>query len=164
MLRITYEVVKSIDTSALVAVGNIRRVNFLDAILRNTDNPNAGKITASYPYKCGAYFDMLTFNSPLQYTLKEWDDTKKIFNYHRHSDAAVKKIQDMKTSFEKKIASYGYNDTLYPRKHFVLAKANVPRKQYTDRDFIGSVEAQRNFLMKMFVKGQAIGLTIFLLI
>lgn len=154
MLRITYEVVKSVDSTAVVALGSISRENFLDAVLRNTDNPDGGKVTSAYPLKGGAYFDVVGYQSLPQYTLKEWDDKLKIFKYFRHSDAGVAKVIDTKSKFGNILQKYGYNDTLYPRKQFMVSKVNIPRKQYNDRDFIGSVEAQRNFLMKLYIAGQ----------
>lgn len=154
MLRITYEVAKSVDSTALVALGGISRENFLDAILRSTDNPDQGKVTTAYPLKGGAYFDIVAYQSMPQYTLKEWDEKNKLFKYFRHSDAAAQKVIDTKTKFNNLLHKYGYNDTLYPEKHFMTSKVNIPRKQYNDRDFIGSVDAQRNFLMKLFVHAQ----------
>ncbi|HTF81782.1 MAG TPA: T9SS type A sorting domain-containing protein [Cytophagales bacterium] len=154
MLRITYEIVKSVDSSALVALGGITRENFLDAVLRNTDNPNGGLVTAAYPLKGGAYFDVVAYQSQPQYTLKEWDEKLKVFKYFRHSDAAAQKVKDTKTKFSALLRKYGYNDTLYPQKHFVVSKVNIPRKQYFDRDFIGSVDAQRNFIAKLYVVAQ----------
>jgi hypothetical protein len=154
MLRIAYEVTKSLDSTSLVALGNIGRENFVDAVLRNTDNPDFGKLSTKFPYKGGAYFDLIAYQSLPQYTLKDWDDINKKFIYKRHSDAGVAKVAETKTKFEVLLRKYGYNDTLYPKKHFMVSRVNIPRKQYTDRDYIGSIEAQRNFLMKLYVTAQ----------
>src|SRR5690606_19806073 len=51
MLRISYEVIKHVDPSAFVAVGGIGYESFLDVVLRNTDNPDGGKVSATYPDK-----------------------------------------------------------------------------------------------------------------
>src|SRR5688572_1223884 len=60
MLRISYEVIKSVDPSAYVAPGGLGFASFLDLILRTTDNPVDGSVTAQYPLKGGAYFDAMS--------------------------------------------------------------------------------------------------------
>src|SRR2546423_9587779 len=72
MLRIAYEVIKTVDPSAYVAPGGLGYPSFLDAILRNTDNPVDGSVTATYPLKGGAYFDLLSFHCYPYYYLKVW--------------------------------------------------------------------------------------------
>ena len=57
LIRITYEVAKKADPNCFVTAGGLGYPEFLDAILRYTDNPEDGTITADYPYKGGAYFD-----------------------------------------------------------------------------------------------------------
>ena len=59
-LRIGYEVVKYVDPTAYVSPGGLGKPGFLDAVLRNSDNPTDGSVNSSYPLKGGAYFDALS--------------------------------------------------------------------------------------------------------
>jgi hypothetical protein len=59
MLRITTEVAKKADPEAKVAVGGLGYSSFLSAVLRYTDNPADGSVTADYPKKGGDYFDVV---------------------------------------------------------------------------------------------------------
>ncbi|MDR2680364.1 MAG: hypothetical protein LBC47_06095, partial [Tannerella sp.] len=61
LLRVSYEVIKHVDPDAFVCVGGIGYASFLDAVLRNTDNPDGGKVTPEYPCGGGAWFDCLSF-------------------------------------------------------------------------------------------------------
>ena len=49
LLRITYEVAKKVDHDCFVITGGLGNPEFLDAILRYSDNPNDGTITDEYP-------------------------------------------------------------------------------------------------------------------
>lgn len=158
MLRITYEVVKSMQPNAYIATGGLGYTNFLDAVMRNTDNPADGSVTAAYPLKGGAYFDVLSYHSYPQYNLRTWDNSIGGFKYFRHSDYAVQKVMDLKNSFQAILTSYGYNGTTYPAKYVILTEVNIPRKHYGTTDYIGTPEAQRNFLMKTFVIAQKQGI------
>jgi len=158
MLRITYEVVKSMQPNSYIATGGLGYTNFLDAVLRNTDNPIDGSVASAYPLKGGAYFDVLSYHCYPQYSLRSWDNSIGGFKYYRHSDYAVQKVIDLKTDFQTILTNYGYNGTTYPAKHFIITEVNVPRKQYGTTDYIGSPEAQRNFLMKTFVIAQQQGI------
>ena len=50
-LRICYEVIKYIVPESYVAVGGLGYPSFLDAILRNSDNPDNGTINNQYPLR-----------------------------------------------------------------------------------------------------------------
>lgn len=63
LLRISYEVIKTVDENAYVCIGGIGNPAFLDAVLRNTDNPIDGTENNDYPLLGGAYFDVLSFHS-----------------------------------------------------------------------------------------------------
>ncbi|MES1226966.1 MAG: hypothetical protein ABUT20_66450, partial [Bacteroidota bacterium] len=80
MMRILYEVVKSVDPTAYVAMGGTGYPSFLDAMCRNTDNPTDGSVNASYPVKGGAYFDCMSFH---YYPMYDLGTTR------RYSDAAI---------------------------------------------------------------------------
>lgn len=154
MLRISYEVIKSIDSNAYVSVGGLGYPSFLDAIMRNTDNPDKGQATEDYPLKGGAYFDVLSYHSypHIDGSLRYWDNDIEGFAYNRHSDEAVKGVFTRKYDLEDVLFSYGYDGETYPEKLWIITEANVPRKAF-DLLF-GSDEAQRNFVIKSIVECQ----------
>lgn len=154
MLRISYEVIKSIDPTAYVSVGGLGYPSFLDAIMRNTDNPDDGKITENYPLKGGAYFDVLSYHSypHIDGSLRYWDNDIEGFAYNRHSDEAVKGVFTRKYDLEEVLFNYGYDGTTYPEKFWIITEANVPRKAF--ELLFGSDEAQKNFTIKSIVECQ----------
>jgi hypothetical protein len=158
LLRITYEVVKSLSPNSYVATGGIGYPNFLDAILRNTDNPT-GAVTADYPLKGGAYFDVLSYHSYPQFTLNAWNNALGKMDYFRYSDYAIQKLISLKSDFNTVLKKYGYGST-YPAKRWIVTETNVPRKRYTDmtNPYIGSDTAQRNYVVKAYVYAQKNGI------
>ena len=160
LLRVSYEVIKTLDPDALVCVGGIGYPSFLDAILRNTDNPDDGKVTTEYPLKGGAWFDCLSYHIYPMYSLRKWVGIKPEsptgFEYFRHSDAAVKITLDQKTKMEEVMAGYGYGTT-YPKKVVIITETNVPSKVVSD--YIGGESVQRNYLMKLAVAAQKVGIS-----
>jgi hypothetical protein len=151
LLRVSYEVIKSIDPDAFICVGGIGYESFLDAVLRNTDNPDKGKVTDSYPYKGGAWFDCLSFHCYPMYYLRAWNNSIGGFDYFRHSDAAAEAVMGQLNMHEKVLKKYGYGGE-YPRKEVIITETNIPGKQIDDN--IGSPEAQRNYLVKVAILGQ----------
>ena len=149
MLRISYEVIKSVDPHAYICVGGIGYESFLDAILRNTDNPDNGKVTDNYPLKGGAWFDCLSFHIYPMYYIRSW--TPQGWNLFRHSDAAVAAVENQTDTYVELLKKYGYGSQ-YPKKEMIISETNVPNKQI--EDFIGSVVAQRNYLVKLAVAAQ----------
>ena len=160
LLRVSYEVIKALDPEALVCVGGVGYPSFLDAIMRNTDNPDAGKVTAEYPLKGGAWFDCLSYHTYPMYSLRKWvgvrPENPNGFEYFRHSDAAVKASLDLKTTMEDIMAEYGYG-TLYPKKVVIITEANIPSKIISD--YIGGETVQRNYLMKLAIAAQKVGVS-----
>ena len=150
MLRISYEVIKSVDPDAFVCIGGIGYESFLDAILRNTDNPDGGKVTAEYPFGGGAWFDCLNYHIYPMYYLRKWSGVG--FKYSRHSDASVETVVQRNDVLLKLLGKYGYDGKKYPSKEIILTETNLPNKRVGD--FIGSEEAQRNYLIKVAVVGQ----------
>lgn len=159
LLRITYEVVKAVKPSVYVTTGGIGYPSFLDAILRMTDNLDAGKVTSDYPLKGGAYFDVLSYHCYPQFNLGVWNNAKNAFDYFRHSDYAVQEVWNLKERFNTVLKTYGYDGTTYPQKHWILTECNVPRKYYggSASAYIGGAEVQRNFDVKAFVLAQKNG-------
>lgn len=154
MLRISYEVIKSIDPNALIATGGLGFVGFADAILRHTDNPAGGAVTAEYPLNGGAYFDVLSFHSYPMFNLASWSNVISGWVFNRHSDAAIEQYVNLKNSFNALLEQYGYNGTTYPRKVFICTENNIPRKMVGS--YIGSNESQKNYVMKALTESQRI--------
>ncbi len=154
MLRISYEVIKYIDPDAYIAVGGLGYPSFLDAIMRNTDNPNGGGTSPNYPLNGGAYFDVMSFHSypHIDGSLRDWNNDLGDFDYYRHSDAAVDGLITKKNEFEAVLHNYGYNGRNYPEKVFIVTETNIPSKQFDN--YIGSEKAQRNYLIKSIVAAQ----------
>jgi uncharacterized protein YjdB len=142
MLRITYEVVKSVSPDAFICIGGIGYPSFLEAILRNTDNPTDGSVSGEYTLKGGAWFDCLSYHIYPMYYLRNT----------RNSDVAAKSIVTYKNDYEAVLTKYGYNGTTYPKKEFIITECNIPSK--SANGYIGSDEAQRNFLIKAAVTCQ----------
>ncbi|MDR1154289.1 MAG: Ig-like domain-containing protein [Bacteroidales bacterium] len=155
MLRVSYEVIKSLDPDAFVCVGGIGYESFLDAILRNTDNPDGGKVTAEYPYRGGAWFDCLSYHIYPMYYLKKWRGIG--FKYSRYSDAAVDAVVRQKNLYVDVLKKYGYDGTKYPAKEIIITETNIPSKQVGD--YIGSEQSQRNYLIKAAVVAQRNGIS-----
>ncbi len=153
-LRITYEVVKSVDPSAFITTGGIGYESFLDYMMKSTDNPDGGKVTSAYPLKGGAYFDVLSYHMYPQYNLNKWDNKLAGFSYARHSDKAAQVVFEFKDKLQSVLAKNGYNDAVFPAKHFILTEVNIPRKTYTGKDWIGSDAAQSNFIIKTYIGSQ----------
>ncbi|HTF80214.1 MAG TPA: T9SS type A sorting domain-containing protein, partial [Cytophagales bacterium] len=163
LMRITWEIVKFYDPTARVCTGGLGYPTFLDAALRNTDNPADGAVSEEYPKKGGAYFDVLSYHAYPQWQLSYWDVAANGFKYRRHSDAAADSaIIGDKRGFENVLSRYGYNGTTFPKKHFIITEVNIPRYTPGEIDYannkikyinhIGSPEAQRNFTIKTIVK------------
>ena len=149
MLRISYEVIQSVDPEAHTCVGGIGYESFLDAILRNTDNPDNGKVTERYPQKGGAWFDCLSFHIYPMYSLRSWESNGWVNT--RHSDAAVAAVENQTKTYVSLLERYGYGNE-YSAKEMIITETNVPSKEVGD--YIGSEQAQRNYLMKISVVGQ----------
>lgn len=159
-LRITYEVVKSVDPSAYVAVGGLGWPSYLDAICRYSDNPLNGAVDQSqFPQKGGAYFDCMSFHTypHLNNSLRSWSDSIQGFQYYRHSDAAMEGVWAHKNAFRNVLEHRGYDGARFPRKIWICSEFNIPRKQFGD--FIGTDEAQINFLIKALATAQKEGMS-----
>ncbi|MBW3127676.1 PA14 domain-containing protein [Hymenobacter profundi] len=152
MLRISYEVVKKYRPDAYVTTGGIGYPQFLDALLRYSDNPNGGSITAQYPNTGGAYLDAVSFHTYPAYSLHKWDNSIGGFRYFRTSDYAAERVIQEEQAMVDVLNRYGYNGTKYPAKHIIMTETNVSRRTSDDR--ISTDEMQRNFGIKMLVQAQ----------
>jgi len=147
MLRITYEIVKQLDNEGMVCVGGLGYPSFLDAILRNTDNPNGGEVSAEYSKRGGEWFDCVSYHVYPMYDLGD----------NRNSDAAATAIINHKNDFQAVLDDYSYNGTAHPAKVFIVTEVNIPRKAVDQ--YVGGDEVQRNFLIKAAVVAQKAGIS-----
>ena len=154
MLRISYEVIKFLDPNAFVSIAGLGYPSFLDAVLRNTDNPEDGSISTKYPHRGGAYFDAMCYHSYPHFdgSLRYWSNSTGGFVHTRHSDAAAAGVVNKKADFETVLFDYGYDGQQFPQKEWIITESNIPRKAFGE--YIGSSEAQRNFIIKTLVKCQ----------
>lgn len=154
MMRICYEVMKGVDPSCRVATGGIGWPSFLDQLCRYTDNPDGGKVTAEYPLTGGAYFDCTSFHSypHIDGSMRQWDNSIGGFRYSRHSDRATDGIWELRDRFKEVLDKYGYDGSKYPEKLWICTEYGLPRKEVAD--YLGSNEAQCNFVIKVLVTAQ----------
>ena len=157
MLRISWEVIKTADPNAYICVGGLGNPAFLDAILRNTDNPAGGTATADYPLGGGAYFDVLSFHSypHLDGSMWEYPPGGGLF-FYRHSDRGVDGMLARKQIMEQVLASRDYDGVTHPEKLWLLSETNIPRKEFNL--YIGSDEAQRNYITKALTEAHKTGI------
>lgn len=161
MMRILYEVVKTLDPDAYVSMGGVGYPSFLDAFLRNTDNPVDGSVTAEYPFKGGAWLDCLSFHYYPMYDLHYFDLSTNPGSWKdkRHSDAAIDGYVTRYKLLDSVLQARGYNGVTYPKKVFINTENNVARRPVTIQDnsgstFIGGDEVQRNYDIKALVTAQ----------
>jgi hypothetical protein len=159
LLRISYEIVKYLDPTAYVGPSSCGYPSFLDALLRNTDNPVDGSVTANYPVKGGAYFDMIGHHAYPHFdgSVKRPSNTPPYQVYSRHSDMAADGLDWVISNFETVYNNRGYNGVTYPKKKWIITECNLPRESFNPNLFgethnWGSDEIQRNFWPKAWVR------------
>ena len=160
MLRITYEVVKTLYPDSYVATGGLGYPSFLDAILRNTDNPINGDVSAEYPLKGGAYFDVVSWHyyPHVDEAFKLWNNDRMDFDYFRYSDAAYDEFIQRDREYEAVLESRGYNGIVYPRKLKINTETNLPRIEVLNANSAGGNQLQANYNLKAMFASQAVGL------
>lgn len=158
MLRISYDIVKTLDPTALVCPSSAGYPSFLDAILRNTDNPVDGSVTPQYPLKGGAYFDAIGHHAYPHFdgSVRRRDPTDQFWNYYRHSDGAAEGIGLIINNFDDVYKAHGYDGVTYPNKKWLITEMNVPRQAFNPNQWggtydCGGAEMQRNFIPKAYV-------------
>ncbi len=137
MLRVSSEAAKLADPGAKIALGGIGYPSFLDAILRYTDEPGAGQVTADFPETGAAYFDVLNYH---YYPL--WTPGS--------SDAGVDGFIALRDQFAAKMAEAGA-----AARPFSVTEVGAPRSSYDGQP--GGVEYARNFYVKVMTRAQAEG-------
>ena len=145
LLRITYEVVKSVDPTAYVATGGIGYPTFLDSILRYTDEPNGGAISSDYPLYGGAYFDCVAFHQYPQYGVTDSETGQKYDTMG--SDSLSMRAAILKKNFVTVLKKYKFDGETYPKKIFVLTETGVASESL--QGVVGRDEVRRNFVLKM---------------
>lgn len=154
LLRISYEVIKSIAPEDYIALGGIGYPSFLDVLLRNTDNPDGGKVTNAFPLTGGAYFDVVSYHSypHIDNSLRAWSNEVNGFVYFRHSDQSVDGMLARRAQMKGVLDKYGYDGSTYPKKRWIITESNIPRVEVDE--FLGSDAAQRNYNIKALVACQ----------
>lgn len=148
-LRISYEVIKTISPDDYVAIAGVGSQSFLDALLRNTDNPDGGSITPEYPNLGGAYIDILGFHT---YPHLDGSTVFSPDNYfERHSDGAADGLINRRLGgYQQVLYNYGYDGVTYPKKQHICTEINVPREIFTGAYFGGEDEVI-NFIGKALI-------------
>ncbi len=148
-LRISYEIIKTISPDDYVAIAGVGSQSFLDAILRNTDNPDDGSITPEYPNLGGAYIDVLGFHT---YPHLDGSTSFSPDNYfERHSDGAADGLINRRLGgYQQVLANYGYDGVTYPKKQHICTEINVPREIFTG-DYFGGEDEVINFIGKALI-------------
>jgi len=148
-LRIAYEVIKTVAPDDYVVLAGVGSQSFLDAVLRNTDEPTSGRVTSEFPHGGGAYFDVLGFH-----TYPHLDGS--VFNRNegfakRHSDGAADGVIDRRLrGYQEVLERRGYDGRTYPRKEHIATEINVPRISVRE-NYLGSEQVQINFMAKAMI-------------
>ncbi len=164
-LRVAYDVIKTVDPDAYVVLAGVGYESFLDAILRNTDNPVDGSVTPEYPYGGGAYFDVMGFHAYPHFDgstgYREPPTYELVFE--RHSDGAANGLLKKQALRQEVLSNYGYDGTTYPAKEWICTELNLPSESgYFHPDgweYLGGEVAQRNYMSKALVTAAKMGLT-----
>ena len=149
-LRISWEIIKTLAPDDYVVVAGVGFESFLDAILRNTDNPNGGSITPEYPHRGGAYFDVMGFHTypDIDGSVRAYNSQIGGFEYFRHSDAAAKGVTRRQNNYQAILDNYGYDGATYPKKEWIITEFNVPRVQFNPNSMSGGDDLQINYIIK----------------
>lgn len=146
-LRIAYEVIKTVSPEDKVMAGGFGFQSFLDAVLRNTDNPYGGSATDEFPLGGGAYFEIFVIHNYPHFDGSTRDPDG---SWHRHSDRAAQGLVYRKEFFQEIYDNYGYDGVTYPAKQHLATEMNVPRAFDEPDTYFASEEGQRNYIMKCF--------------
>ncbi len=153
LLRVTYEVAKSVDPDCLIATGGIGYESFLDAILRYTDNPADGSVTSAYPAKGGAWFDAVSFHHYPQFAT--YDQANQTWMRGTDSDAMAASFVARKNTLQIQLNRYGYDGTTYPQKRWLATESGVASKPAGG--YVGGADLQRDYMLKMPILAQING-------
>ena len=138
MLRITYEVVHHFDSDASVTVGGIGYGSFLSALLRYTDEPNAGAVTADYPDTAAKYLDVVSYHY------------YPIFG-GGSSDTGVDGLLAARDDYRTRLGAAQAGT-----RQFVVTESGAPR--YAVGGNVGGADYSANYLIKAMTLGHYEGL------
>jgi hypothetical protein len=138
MLRITHEVVHKFDADASVTAGGIGYGTFLSALLRYTDEPKAGTVTAEYPKTAAAYLDILSFHY------------YPVFG-GGSSDKGVDGLLAARDDFRARLRTAGAGE-----RQFVVTETGAPR--YAVGSYVGGADYAASYLVKAMTLGHYEGL------
>ena len=138
MLRITHEVVHQFDADASVTVGGIGYGSFLSALLRYTDEPKAGAVTADYPETAAKYLDILSYHY------------YPVFG-GGSSDAGALGLLSARDDYRARLQAAGAGE-----RQFVVTETGAPR--YAVGGMVGGAEYAADYLVKVMVLGHFEGL------
>ncbi len=144
-LRIAWEVIKTVDPDSYVCLSGVGYLSFLNAVLRNTDNPNGGDVSPEYPLLGGAYFDCIAIHSYPHFDGSTINYGANLFE--RHSDQAADGVAKVVNDYQGILDQYGYDGVTFPKKEWICTEINSPRKAFTG-DFFAGHDAQINHMMK----------------
>jgi hypothetical protein len=156
MLRISWEVIKTLCPDSYVCTGGIGYSSFLDVLLRNTDNPVDGSINPNYPLKGGAYFDVVSYHDYPHYQAVTGSSTSGSRVYQRHSDAMVDIHLRCKDKLSNVLLRFGYDGRRYPLKKFIVTEVDLAREPVNQ--IWGHDVAASNFIIKCHVLSQVAGI------
>ena len=138
MLRITHEVVHKFDQDASVTVGGIGYGTFLSALLRYTDEPKAGAVSAEYPNTAAKYLDILSFHY------------YPVFGGGT-SDAGADGLLAARDDYRARLQAAGAGD-----RQFVVTETGAPR--YAVGGMVGGTDYAASYLLKVMTLGHYEGL------
>jgi len=146
IMRITYEVVKKIDPTAWVAVGGLGYTEFLDAMLRYSDNPTDGSLTDDFPSLGGAWFDCLSYH---KYPMWGTTDVETGISHNKKgSDDLALNFVALKKNMHLTLKKYGFcKGCKYPEKLYINSETAVGSS--TTDEKVGSPGARRGYILKM---------------
>lgn len=145
-LRIAYDIIKTVAPDDYVVLAGVGSQSFLDAVLRNTDEPTEGRVTPDYPFGGGAYFDVLGFHTYPHLDGSTYFPPTGFAE--RHSDGAANGVIERRLAgYQSVLASRGYDGITYPKKEHICTEIALPRVKFQS-EFLGGEEAQINFMAK----------------
>ena len=142
LIRIAYEVAKKIDPNCWIVLGGLRYPQFLDAIMRYSDNPDNGKITEEYPAFGGAYFDGISNHMYPEDNLPSLELDSK---YNKNgSDILSEKIVILKDLHYNVTKKYEFDGIKYPKKLFINTETGINSGESQEVDLL-----RRNWILKL---------------
>jgi len=138
LLRITHEVVHKFDQDASVTVGGVGYGSFLSALLRYTDEPKSGAVSAEYPNTAAKYLDILSFHY------------YPVFG-GGSSDAGVDGLLKARDDYRTRLEAAGAGE-----RQFVVTETGAPR--YAVGGNVGGTDYSASYLIKVMTLGHYEGL------